>query len=392
MKIAILTSGILPIPAVQGGAVENLIDFYLEYNDRHRLHDITVYSVRHPNVYRHPALHSSVNHYVHIDTRSLLARLSAKIYSLFHRDECYYYQIEYFFEQAYKRLRKQSFDLIVLENRPGYALKLSKRLTTPIVSHMHTNQLFEPTPQNKAIIRSTTRFLTVSAYLKREIESVGLPADISIVYNGLDADLFRRSQVTPVSRASLGFSPDDFVAVFCGRLVPDKGIKELLQAFLLLKDQPKAKLMVLGSSEFANSSQSNDFIRELRQMAGQLSGRIAFTGFVPYTQIPSYLAVADVSVVPSHINEAFGMTCIEACAMGLPVIATNDGGIPETLIGQKHILVDKSYRLPQQLADALLHVKEHLPKYQGNTLPQSFTKTAYAETFFGQLSIPTESS
>jgi hypothetical protein len=89
MKIAILTSGILPIPAVQGGAVENLIDFYLEYNDRHRLHDITVYSVRHPNVYRHPALRSSVNHYVHIDTRSLLARLSAKIYSLFHRDECY---------------------------------------------------------------------------------------------------------------------------------------------------------------------------------------------------------------------------------------------------------------------------------------------------------------
>ena len=45
MRIAILTSGILPVPAVQGGAVENLVDFYLEYNDRHRLHDITVYSI-----------------------------------------------------------------------------------------------------------------------------------------------------------------------------------------------------------------------------------------------------------------------------------------------------------------------------------------------------------
>lgn len=39
MKIAILTSGILPVPAVQGGAVENLIDFYLEYNDRHQIHE-----------------------------------------------------------------------------------------------------------------------------------------------------------------------------------------------------------------------------------------------------------------------------------------------------------------------------------------------------------------
>ena len=48
MKIAILTSGILPIPAVQGGAVENLIDYCLEYNERHSLHEIMVFSVNHP--------------------------------------------------------------------------------------------------------------------------------------------------------------------------------------------------------------------------------------------------------------------------------------------------------------------------------------------------------
>ena len=56
MKIAILTSGILPVPAVQGGAVENLIDFYLEYNCQHHLHDITVYSVWNPDISQHPAL------------------------------------------------------------------------------------------------------------------------------------------------------------------------------------------------------------------------------------------------------------------------------------------------------------------------------------------------
>ena len=48
MKIAILTSGILPVPAVLGGAVENLIDYYLEYNNQHRQHNITVYSVAPP--------------------------------------------------------------------------------------------------------------------------------------------------------------------------------------------------------------------------------------------------------------------------------------------------------------------------------------------------------
>ena len=64
MKIAVLTSGILPVPAVQGGAVENLVDFYLEYNELHQIHDITVYSVWHPDVKKHFALKSGVNHYI----------------------------------------------------------------------------------------------------------------------------------------------------------------------------------------------------------------------------------------------------------------------------------------------------------------------------------------
>ena len=60
MKIAILTSGILPVPAVQGGAVENLIDFYMEYNNLHQLHDITVYSIWDKGVESNPILKSNV--------------------------------------------------------------------------------------------------------------------------------------------------------------------------------------------------------------------------------------------------------------------------------------------------------------------------------------------
>ena len=58
MKIAVITSGILPVPAVQGGAVENLIDFYLDYNATHHLHNITVFSVWHPKTKFHKALKS----------------------------------------------------------------------------------------------------------------------------------------------------------------------------------------------------------------------------------------------------------------------------------------------------------------------------------------------
>ena len=75
MKIAVLTSGILPVPAVLGGAVENLIDYYLQYNDVHQLHNITIYSCKHPDTKNHPALKSKVNHYHYVDTTSIIAKI-----------------------------------------------------------------------------------------------------------------------------------------------------------------------------------------------------------------------------------------------------------------------------------------------------------------------------
>ncbi|MBO6253216.1 MAG: hypothetical protein J6O49_06130 [Bacteroidaceae bacterium] len=143
MKIAILTCGMLPIPAVQGGAVENLIDFYLEYNDVHKLHDITVYSPWNPKVTNHPALLSDVNHYVFIDITSLKARIARKLRCFFHSDsnEYYNYFIEYYFEKVYADLKKKDFDYIVLENGAGLAYKLSLRGHKNLILHLHNNLL-----------------------------------------------------------------------------------------------------------------------------------------------------------------------------------------------------------------------------------------------------------
>lgn len=388
MKIAVLTSGILPVPAVQGGAAENLIDFYLDYNDRHRLHDITVYSVYHPDVSRHPAKHSEVNHYIYINRCSVWARLKAKLYGKFHPNEYYHYQLEYFFEQAYKKLKRQHYDLIILENRPGYAIKLRKRLDTPIISHIHTDLVSPDSPQAEALIKANDGFICVSEYIKSRILSVGLPTKAIVVYNGLDSKKFSPvldNRKTTITRQSLGFNDNDFLVIYTGRIVPDKGVKELVKGIQLLKDEPDIKLLVVGGDNYADSVSSNPYLDELYEMGRQMAGRTVFTGFVPYNQLPSYLSIADVAVVPSHINEALGMTCIEACAMGLPVIATNDGGIPETLTGQKHILIDKDGDLPRQIADALLHVKAHYSDFTGNQLSPRFSQETYARTFFEEI-------
>ena len=382
MKIAILTSGVLPVPAVQGGAVENLLDAALAYNDLHHLHDITVVSAYHPNVQQHPALSSAVNHYLYIDRQSRRHRLMAKVYGKLHHDSYYHYQLEYFLEQAYRLLRGQHFDVILLENRPGFAIKLRCRTKARILSHVHTDLVNPDTPLVQSIIASTDAFLCVSDYIRRRIAQASKEAPSAVVYNGLDTQSFSATAECSISRQSLGFSDHDFVVIYTGRIVPKKGVKELVQAIQLLSDDPQVKLLVVGGDNYADSVSSNPYLDELHAMGRQMAGRVCFTGFVPYAQLPAYLRLSQVAVVPSRINEALGMTSIEATAMGLPVIATNDGGIPETLVGQKHILIDKDGDLPTQIADAIRRIRTHYSDFTGNRLAPRFTQDAYAQSFF----------
>ena len=385
MKIAIITSGILPVPAIQGGAAENLIDFYLEYNSQHQLHDITIFSVYHSDVRKSPALKSTSNHYIYIKTNSILARLSAKLYGISHPNEYYYYQLEYFFEQTYKKLKKQQYDLIILENRPGYAIKLKKRLNTPIISHIHTDIVNAELPRAAEVIKANKGFICVSEYIKRRIDDVGLPTHTEVVYNGLDEKKFCYHQ-TAVSRLSLGLKEKDFVVIYTGRIVPAKGVKELIQAIQLLHNQSDIKLLIVGGQNYADSVTNNSYINELHAMGEIIKDRVFFTGYIPYEMLPAHLSIANVAVIPSQINEALGMSSIEATAMGLPVIATNDGGLPETLIGQKHIVIDKSGDIPQQISEAILQIKEHYADYTGNHLYPHFTKEVYTYSFFKALS------
>ena len=66
----------------------------------------------------------------------------------------------------------------------------------------------------------------------------------------------------------------------------------------------------------------SEFYKELLKITKGIEKSVFFTGFVPYNKLPRYLAAANVMIVPSHINETFGMTCIEASAMELLIIAT----------------------------------------------------------------------
>jgi len=392
MKIAILTSGILPVPAVQGGAVENLVDFYLEYNDQHHLHDITVYSVWHPDVEHHPACKSKVNHYHYIKMNSVWAKLKKRFFKKTHRRGYYHYTIEYFLHEALRHIRQQDYDIIILENRPGYALKLKEATNARLVYHLHNEKLTSAVPQCHAIYEAADGIITVSDYIKSCVLTINTDdTKTTSVYNGIDLDAFSQS-ATPPARNTLGLSEQDFVLIYSGRINEEKGIMQLIQSIRLLKDNPDIKLLVIGSSFFGNATNENSFIRKLKDQAEPLGERIIFTGFVPYSKMPDYLSLADVAVIPSVWDDPFPTTVLEAQAMGLPIIATRRGGIPEEVTQENAILLSTDKYFVKNLASAILDLYHHPDKRKAMSLAalehsKQFSKEHYARNFFQAVAI-----
>ena len=390
MKLAIMTCGMLPIPAVQGGAVENLVDFYLEYNDMQQLHDITVYSPWDARVTNHPALSSKVNHYVFIDVTSFKARLARRLYGYFHHNEYYNHFIEYYFEKVYVDLKKHHYDLILIENGAGLAYKLSQRGFKNIILHMHNEVRESRSMYHKVVFNSFTKILTVSNYIKGRA-SVFFPDDkIQTVHNGIDLKKFSPKEIVSVDRHKMGFSKDDFVMIYSGRINQEKGVSELIDAMILLKDHPQIKLMIIGGTFFGNTNDEDEFIRSLKEKAIKIKANIVFTGFIPYEKMPDYLQLADIAVIPSIWNDPFPTTELEAQAMGLPIITTRRGGIPEEVSEKNAILLDTDEHLIENLASAILDLYEHPEKRKQMALvsierAKLFDKKTFAANFFAAL-------
>ena len=125
-------------------------------------------------------------------------------------------------------------------------------------------------------------------------------------------------------RNELGFSNNDFVFIFIGRLVNDKGLRELADAMRKLEDENIAiKLLLLGSLDGEDDVLAKDKLNYLMQ-----STNVKYVG--SQSDIRPYLMASDALVFPSY-REGFPNVPIEAGAMGLPTIVTNINGSNEII-------------------------------------------------------------
>jgi phosphatidylinositol alpha-1,6-mannosyltransferase len=156
---------------------------------------------------------------------------------------------------------------------------------------------------------------------------------------GIDTDHFYPQDATHL-RSELGLVHKK-VIVSVGRLVHRKGQDVLIEAMPTIIEQvPEAHLLMIGEGPYRS-------YLETRVKSLGIQESVTFIGRIQYADLPEYICVGDIFVMPSRSRlaglevEGLGIVYLEASACGLPVIAGNSGGAPDAVLhGETGLVVD----------------------------------------------------
>jgi len=202
---------------------------------------------------------------------------------------------------------------------------------------------------------SSLRILSVSKVLADDIEETYHvdPSKVRIVYNGVDTNVFRRIE---------GACPEPLrpfegrrIILFVGHFGIRKGIFYVIRAMKgILKEIPDAHLVCIGGvPEWLREEDPWRVLKNEIDSEG-VGAHVTLLDKVSNTELVSYYSMADVFVLPSYY-ESFSKVTLEAMACGLPVVASNMGGLPEMVArGETGELV--SYGSPAALTSAIVGI------------------------------------
>lgn len=354
MKLLIISSGVLPLPPVNGGAVENLIDMLLQDNEINKKYDITVYSV-----FNSEAIEKSIKYknckFKFIENSSKIYKFKKYIRGLINKLPNIYVGNAYINEIIEKENFEQ-YDYIIIENSPEYAIPISKITKKKLILHLHNDRLNKKTKNAKKIIKIYYKIFTLSNFIKERVCEINLSEKNKIytLYNGVDINKFGKEKYINLidkERKKYGLLKKDKILLYTGRIVPEKGVLELIRAFNQLNNVDGIKLLVAGSVNY-KKDQKSVYLKKVKRESMN-NKNIIFTGYIDYEKMPIIYAMANVGIVPSIWEEPFALTVVEHMATGNPVIITNSGGMTELVNNNSAIIIEKNNNIINNIKEAI---------------------------------------
>jgi len=243
------------------------------------------------------------------------------------------------FLKLIKLFRHEKFDVVQSHLSHGDILGgiVGWLTSTPVVATLHT-----PNPRQighyhireflwKFVLRYfSKKTIVVSRGIEEAYRSTVPASKLELVLNAVNIPAPLTDHERNKIRAEMTSNPQAKLIICVGRLVPSKGISELLQAFVSIREEnADAMLVIVGGGEI-----QNDLISQARSLG--VFEHVHFLGY--RNDIQDLLKGADMYVSASYL-EGMSIALLEAMAAGLPIVATNVGEVPYLLENQRGVLI-----------------------------------------------------
>lgn len=356
-KICVIMGGVMPVPAVCGGAIETLVSSIAKKYSSKDGFQLTICSVYHPEAEKVSKQYPDVRFFWTHTRQIKYLFLHAIFLGIRMTTGKRIRPLQRHYNEIAGLFRRERFDLIIAEGGDTQAIvEIAKGYgRDQFVNHIHIHYL---PPEN--IAEGYGHMIGVSEFVVREYErACKIPVKTHLLKNAIDLARFSQS-VTEAQmqsiRSRLGLSEQDFVILYVGRIMEIKGVLELIQAVIGLKDA-HIKLMIMGSANSGKWAFSS-YERKVKKLAAQNRDRIIFTGYVDNSEVYQYASVAHVQCLPTLVEEAAGLVLLEAMAGGLPLIVTKTGGVMEYVDRDTALLIERE-NVVEELQKAILYLKAH---------------------------------
>lgn len=271
-----------------------------------------------------------------------------------------------YYPSILSHLKSWQPEAVDVHNRPALAYLIKRNLPgVKVILSLHSTTFIKSRNPSGSLMLSKLRVLdgivVNSDYLRREVQCryPGLSLPMHVNHLGASPEDFM-PRWTPVGEGLRRARMMEYgwngrkIVLFVGRLIPEKGVHVLLKTVPhVVRTHPDVLFVIVGSAYYSRTGETR-YVRHLKELASAWPEHVVFQPYTPYPRVADWFNLADVVAVPSGQEEAFGLVNVEAMASGIPVIASDAGGIPEVVEHGHSGLLIPSEHLDGRLADGII--------------------------------------